>query len=65
MSIRPTRQYMNAIFFDANGKPYKYHNIKNTDDKIKKFEEFARKKRGLYINYYDSKSRAFIKQVKI
>lgn len=53
-------KYFTAIFFLANKTAYKYHNIKNEPLKLKKFEDFARAKGGITLNYYDSKTGRFI-----
>jgi len=56
---------MTAIFFDAAGKAYKYHNIPDTIPGRAKFSVFAKKKGGVYINWYDKKTRAFEMQEKL
>ena len=54
-------KYYTAIFFDATGKAWKYHNVKNTLEKMRKFEDFARSRGGVKLNYYDSKTGQFVR----
>ncbi len=58
--------YLNAICFDSAGKAYKFHNIKNTQFRRKKFEQFAKQKYAvIYVNWYCRNTRKFIEQTKI
>lgn len=52
-------KYLTAIFFMADGKAFKYHNVKNNNEKRTKFENFARSRGGVTLNYYDEKTGQF------
>jgi hypothetical protein len=66
MKFEPTNdKYMTAIVFTAEGKALKYHNIVNTTGKRDSSERFFRSKGGIYVNYYDKKSREFIERINL
>ena len=53
-------KYLTAILFDASGKPYKYHNIKDSAFHKEKFQRFAKSKHnGIYVNWYDKVTKKF------
>ena len=59
-------KYLTAILFDASGKPYKYHNIKDSLFHKEKFLKFAKSEHnGVYVNWYDKESKQFIERSNI
>ena len=59
-------KYLNAISFDANGKPFKHHNIKDCSFSRDKFKLFAKNKlQAIYVNWYDSKTKQFVRREQI
>jgi hypothetical protein len=60
-----TTKYFTAIFFDADKKPYKYRNIKNTEKDLKTFVGFAFTKGAKEINFYEKETKNFVKKIKL
>lgn len=55
------QNYLTALCVDNLGKWMKYRNIR--EDKTLLFEKFAKIKNIRYINYYDKKTKQYIKRV--
>jgi hypothetical protein len=60
-----TNKYFTAIFFDADKKPYKYRNIKNTEKDLQSFVRFAFTKNAKEINFYEKETKNFVKKIKL
>lgn len=56
-------QYYTALCVDSNGKWFKYRNIKPS--KTLQFETFCKLKGIRYINYYDKKTKEYIRRTYI
>lgn len=53
-------KYLTAIIFTNEGKALKYRNVQGTIAGCKRFEMFAKSKKGKYLNYYDKVNKCFV-----
>ena len=53
-------KYLTAIFFDEQKRPYKYRGIRNNQNAINSFINFARTKKATEINFYSKVTKLFL-----